>query len=151
LKQIKPAGRRKKKYKLKKGVRKKLLILSVISIVVIAASIFYNSPSTEKKLETLTEPKVTGTIRVDKYSDLNATHLTHIATLLVKFGYHHFQVSTIRCVALENVGMLQKTFGVNDNGQNNQLAIAALFFTAAVFGNLAIFHLAFKIGVCQVE
>jgi len=76
-KQINPASRRKKKYKLKKGVRKKLLILSVISIVVIAASIFYNSPSTEKKLETLTEPKAIGTIRVDKYSDLNAIHLKY--------------------------------------------------------------------------
>jgi hypothetical protein len=59
--------RKRRRYKLKAGIRKKLLILSVISIVVIAASIFYNSPSTEKKLETLTQPKVTGTMRVDKY------------------------------------------------------------------------------------
>jgi len=69
--------RKRRRYKLKAGIRKKLLILSVISIVVIAASIFYNSPSTEKKLETLTEPKVIGTIRVDKYSDLNAIHLKY--------------------------------------------------------------------------
>lgn len=81
---IKPAARRKRKYKLKKGVRKKLLILGAISIVVFATSVFYRSPASEEKLEELIEPKAIGIIRVDKYSDLNEIHLKYARSNGVK-------------------------------------------------------------------
>jgi hypothetical protein len=74
-KQIKPATRRKKKYRLKKGIKKKLLIFGTILIVVFAVIIFYPDRASEEEPEEVPEPKIIGMIRVDKYSDLNELHL----------------------------------------------------------------------------
>jgi hypothetical protein len=73
--QMKPVARRKKKYRLKKGVKKKLLIFGTMLIVVLAVFIFYPDRASEEEPEELPEPKIIGMIRVDKYSDLNELHL----------------------------------------------------------------------------
>jgi len=75
--QNRPGNNRKKKYKLKKGIRNKLLIFGTLSIVaIISITIFSHSATAEKFIEP-TEPNAIGTIRVDKYSDLNKTHLKY--------------------------------------------------------------------------
>ncbi len=71
---------RKRKYKLKAGIRKKLLIFGSILVVVIIAAIVFSRPETkEKSVETseTKEPKAIGTIRVDYYKDLNKLHLKY--------------------------------------------------------------------------
>lgn len=74
-KQIKPAARRKKKYRLKKGVKKKLQIITAILIVIVIVLIFVPNRKSDKESEELPEPKMIGMIRVDKYSDLNELHV----------------------------------------------------------------------------
>lgn len=70
-------GRR--RYKLKKGVKNKLLVFGSILTVVIIGIFIFSRPATAEKLEELEaiEPRVIGTIRVDKYSDLNKIHLKY--------------------------------------------------------------------------
>ncbi len=70
-------GRR--RYKLKKGVRNKLLIFSVVSIVAIIGFTIFSRPATAEKMEEMEsiEPRVIGTIIVDKYTDLNKIHLKY--------------------------------------------------------------------------
>ena len=77
-----PVGIRKgRKYKLKKGIRKKLLIFGSISVVLIIAAIIFSRPedAEEKSVKTAetNEPKAIGTIRVDYYKDLNRVHLKY--------------------------------------------------------------------------
>jgi hypothetical protein len=71
--------RGKKKYKLKKGVKNKLLIFSVVSIIAIISFSIFSRPATAEKMEEMEaiEPRVIGTIIVDKYSDLNKIHLKY--------------------------------------------------------------------------
>jgi uncharacterized protein YcbK (DUF882 family) len=71
--------RGKKKYKLKKGVKNKLLIFSVVSIIAIISFSIFSRPATAEKMEEMEaiEPRVIGTIIVDKYSDLNKLHLKY--------------------------------------------------------------------------
>jgi uncharacterized protein YcbK (DUF882 family) len=68
-----------KKYKLKKGVRNKLLIFSVVSVIAIVSFSIFSRPATAEKMEEMEaiEPRVIGTIIVDKYSDLNKLHLKY--------------------------------------------------------------------------
>ena len=73
--QNKPAVKRRKRYKLKKGVKKKLLIFGGILSAVFIMILFFPRGAEEKKTEELPEPKTIGMIRVDKYSDLNELHL----------------------------------------------------------------------------
>lgn len=71
---------KKRKYKLKAGIRKKLLIFgSVLVVVIIAAIVFSHPENKEKSVETseTNEPKAIGTIRVDYYKDLNKLHLKY--------------------------------------------------------------------------
>ncbi len=72
---MKPVAKRKKKYRLKKGVKKKLLIFGTMLIVVIAVITFYPYRASEEEREELSEPKIIGMIRVDQYSDLNELHV----------------------------------------------------------------------------
>lgn len=76
-----PVGiRKRRKYKLKEGVRKKLLIIVSISVVLIVAAIVFSRPeSKEKSVESsvTNEPKAIGTIRVDYFKDLNKVHLKY--------------------------------------------------------------------------
>jgi hypothetical protein len=67
-------GRR--RYKLKKGVKSKLLVFGSISAIFIIAIFVFSRPATAEKMEEI-EPRVIGTIRVDKYSDLNKIHLKY--------------------------------------------------------------------------
>jgi uncharacterized protein YcbK (DUF882 family) len=78
--------RGKKKYKLKKGVKNKLLIFSVISIIAIISFSIFSRPATAEKMEEMEaiEPRVIGTIIVDKYSDLNKLHLKYAETNGIK-------------------------------------------------------------------
>ncbi len=71
--------RGRKKYKLKKGVRNKLVIFSIISVVAIVGFSIFSRPATAEKMEEMEsiEPNVIGTITVDKYSDLNKIHLKY--------------------------------------------------------------------------
>jgi uncharacterized protein YcbK (DUF882 family) len=71
--------RGKKKFKLKKGIRNKLLIFSIVSIVAIVSISIFSRPATAEKMEEMEaiEPRVIGTIIVDKYSDLNKLHLKY--------------------------------------------------------------------------
>ncbi len=73
---MKRGGRR---YKLKKGIRNKLLVFSIVSVVAIVSFFIFSRPATAEKMEEMEsiEPKVIGTIRVDKYSDLNKIHLKY--------------------------------------------------------------------------
>lgn len=73
----KPKSRKKRKYKLKKGVRNKLLIFVTISIVLIISAIVFSHSAIAEKVMERAEPRVIGTIRVDRYSDLNNTHLKY--------------------------------------------------------------------------
>lgn len=68
-----------RKYKLKKGVRNKLLIFSIVSVVSIVSFFIFSRPATAEKMEEMEslEPRVIGTIIVDKYSDLNKIHLKY--------------------------------------------------------------------------
>jgi uncharacterized protein YcbK (DUF882 family) len=72
-----PKTKGKRRYKLKKGIRNKLLILGAVSIVVIIAAIVFYSPASEEKMEEMITPTVIGTIRVDNYKDLNKVHLKY--------------------------------------------------------------------------
>ena len=75
-----PGSRKRRRYKLKEGIRKKLLIFSSISVVLIIAAIVFSRPEAEEKsLESkdANEPKAIGTIRVDYYKDLNKVHLKY--------------------------------------------------------------------------
>jgi uncharacterized protein YcbK (DUF882 family) len=74
-KEIKPGTRRKKRYRLKKEVKKKLLIIGTIAIAVLAIVIFYPDRTKKEVFKELPEPKIIGMISVDKYSDLNELHL----------------------------------------------------------------------------
>lgn len=74
-KKTKSKGRR--RYKLKKGIRNKLLIFGSISVVLIVAAIFFPRSSPDEKPEEPIEPKAIGTIRVDNYKDLNKVHLKY--------------------------------------------------------------------------
>jgi len=76
-KRIKTAARRKKRYRLKKGVKKKLQIITAILVVIVVVIIFVPNRKSEKESEELHEPKIIGMIRVDKYSDLNELHLKY--------------------------------------------------------------------------
>jgi uncharacterized protein YcbK (DUF882 family) len=71
--------RGRKKYKLKKGVRNKLLIFSIVSVVSIVSFFIFSRPATAEKMEEMEAigPRVIGTIIVDKYSDLNKIHLKY--------------------------------------------------------------------------
>ena len=73
---MKRGGRR---YKLKKGVLKKLLIFSSISVIVVISIFIFSRPATAEKMEEMEsiEPRIIGTIIVDKYSDLNKIHLKY--------------------------------------------------------------------------
>lgn len=77
LRQNRPGTNRKRKYKLKKGIRNKLLIFGTLSIVAIISVTFFSHSATAEKFIEPKEPNVIGTIRVDKYSDLNKTHLKY--------------------------------------------------------------------------
>jgi len=77
-----PVGiRKRRKYKLKEGIRKKLLIFGSISVVLIIAIIIFSRPekAEEKPIKPAetNEPKSIGTIRVDYYKDLNQVHLKY--------------------------------------------------------------------------
>ena len=75
-----PGIRKKRKYKLKEGIRKKLLIFGSISVVLIIAVIVFSRPEAEEKPvkpKDANEPKAIGTIRVDYYKDLNKLHLKY--------------------------------------------------------------------------
>jgi len=76
-----PVGIRKgRKYKLKKGIRKKLLIFGSLLVVLIIAIIVFSRPEAEEKSVEKSEPnepKAIGTIRVDYYKDLNKVHLKY--------------------------------------------------------------------------
>jgi len=76
-----PLGiRKRRKYKLKEGVRKKLLIFGSVSLVLLVAVIMFSRPDAEEKPEEKSErnePKAIGTIRVDYYKDLNKVHLKY--------------------------------------------------------------------------
>jgi hypothetical protein len=76
-----PVGIRKgRKYKLKKGIRKKLLIFGSLLVVLIIAIIIFSRPEAEEKSVEKSEPnepKAIGTIRVDYYKDLNKVHLKY--------------------------------------------------------------------------
>ena len=77
-KKQKNGGRR--RFKLKKAVRNKLLIFGAISMALIIAVWLISRPSDsgiKKEPENTAEPKVIGTIRVDKYADLNKVHLKY--------------------------------------------------------------------------
>lgn len=76
-KHINKRVQKKRKYKLKKGIRKKLLIFGSILVVVIIAAIIFSRPETEKKSSEPNEPKAIGTIRVDYFKDLNKLHLKY--------------------------------------------------------------------------
>jgi hypothetical protein len=72
--------RKRRRYKLKEGIRKKLLIFCSISVVLIIAAIVFSRPEKEEKPVKPTEtnePKAIGTIRVDYYKDLNKVHLKY--------------------------------------------------------------------------
>ena len=75
-----PGIRKRRKYKLKEGIRKKLLIFGSISVVLIIAVIVFSRPEAEEKPvkpKDANEPKAIGTIRVDYYKDLNKLHLKY--------------------------------------------------------------------------
>jgi hypothetical protein len=79
-KQKVPQIRKRRKYRLKEGIRKKLLIFGSISVVLIIAAIVFSRPEVESKsVESAesNEPKAIGTIRVDYYKDLNKLHLKY--------------------------------------------------------------------------
>jgi len=79
-KQKAPGSRKRRRYKLKEGIRKKLLIFGAISIVVIIGVIVFSRPEAEEKSVERAEPnepKAIGTIRVDYYKDLNKVHLKY--------------------------------------------------------------------------
>ncbi len=78
--------RGRKKYKLKKGVRNKLVVFSIISIIAIVSFSNFSQPATAEKMEEMEsiEPRVIGTIIVDKYSDLNKIHLKYAETNGIK-------------------------------------------------------------------
>jgi hypothetical protein len=76
-KRIKPAARRRKRYRLKKGVKKKLQIGLAIFVVIVVFILLLPYLKSFKKAEELHEPKIIGMIRVDKYSDLNELHLKY--------------------------------------------------------------------------
>ncbi len=67
----------KRRYRLKKEVRKKLLIYGTVSLVILIAIIIITHTSVAERISVSAEPKVIGTIRVDKYSDLNKVHLKY--------------------------------------------------------------------------
>lgn len=72
--------RRKRKFKLKKGVRRKLIIYGSAIIVIITGIIILSRNTGDKKVAepaTPDEPKAIGTIRVDYYKDLNKVHLKY--------------------------------------------------------------------------
>lgn len=72
--------RKKRRYKLKKGIRKKLVVYgSVIFVLLIAAIFIFRTGTDEKSLEKSEpgEPKAIGTIRVDYFKDLNKVHLKY--------------------------------------------------------------------------
>jgi hypothetical protein len=71
---------RKRKYKLKKGIKNKLIIFGSAVIVLIIGIIVFSKPSVDEKSSEPTEakePKAIGTIRVDYYKDLNKVHLKY--------------------------------------------------------------------------
>ena len=73
---MKRGGRR---YKLKKGVLKKFLIFCSISVIVLFSIFIFSRSETAEKMEEIEpiEPRIIGTIIVDKYSDLNKVHLKY--------------------------------------------------------------------------
>ncbi len=71
----KPKIRKRKKYRLKKGIRNKLVIFGSIVVFFIIAVIVFSQTAIAEKVMNSSEPRVIGTIRVDKYSDLNDAHL----------------------------------------------------------------------------
>lgn len=71
---------KKRKYKLKKGIKNKLIIFGSAVIVLIIGIIVFSKPSVDEKSsepEEVKEPKAIGTIRVDYYKDLNKVHLKY--------------------------------------------------------------------------
>ncbi len=69
---------RRRRYRLKKSIRKKLIIFGAISaLLVLIALVYQIIPSKNHKSEITSGPKEIGTIRVDKYSDLNKIHLKY--------------------------------------------------------------------------
>ena len=68
-----------KRYKLKKGVFKKLLIFCSVSAIVVISIFIFSRPAIAEKMEEMEsiEPRIIGTIIVDKYSDLNKVHLKY--------------------------------------------------------------------------
>ena len=97
----------KKRYRLKKVVRKKLLIYGSISILVLISVIIFSHSSVAERLAETAEPKVIGTIRVDKYDDLNKVHLKYAQSNGIK-GFKSDKEFSENIKELVNEGELVK-------------------------------------------
>jgi len=102
-KQVNQKVRKKRKYKLKDGIRKKLLIFGSILLVVIISVIVFSNPEEDEeksvKPAESNEPKAIGTIRVDYYKDLNKVHLKYLAppspqSIEEHISRHNYQPAT---------------------------------------------------------
>jgi hypothetical protein len=77
---VKPGTRKGRRFKLKKGIRNKLLIFGSILVIIIIAVIVFSRPEVGEKSaepQETSELKSIGTIRVDRYKDLNKVHLKY--------------------------------------------------------------------------